>query len=141
MCHNLDVIHIKKNIRDNVSGTSLNLKGNPKDNLKARKDVESMNIRQELHPIVLPNGKYEIPAAPYTLSYEEWTRLLSVLKYLKVPDGYASNISHCVNLKEHKLFNLKSHDCHILMQYLLPIALGAATVSYTHLTLPTKRIV
>ena len=85
-----------------------------------------MNIRQELHPIVLPNDKYEIPATPYTLPYEEWTRLLSVLKYLKVPDGYVSNISHCVNLKEHKLFNLKSHDCHILMQYLLPIALGAA---------------
>ena len=45
-----------------------------------------------------------------------------MLKHLGVLDGYASNISHCFNLKESKLFNLKSH-CHIVMQDLLPIAL------------------
>ena len=28
-------------------------------------------------------------------------------------------------MKVHKLFNFKSHDCHILMQDLLPIALRA----------------
>jgi len=107
-------------------GTLLNLEGKSKDNLKVRKDLQLLKIRPELHPVQLANGKYEIPNAPYTLSYEEKTRLLIVLKRLKVPDGYASNISRCVNLKERKLFNLKSHDCHILMQDLLPIALRAA---------------
>ena len=53
------------------------------------------------------------------------TSLLKVLKHIKVPDGYTSNISQCVNLKEHKLFNLKSYDFHILMQGLLPIVLQA----------------
>ena len=75
---------------------------------------------------LLPNEKYEIPNAPCTLSYDEKTHLLSVLKHIRVPDGYASNISRCVNLRECKLFNLKSHDCHILMQDLLPITLRAA---------------
>ena len=124
--HNLDVMHIEKNVCDNLLGTLLNLEGKSKDNLKARKDLQVMKIRPELYPILLPNGKYELPSAPYTLSSEEKTRLLSVLKHIRVPDGYASNISRCVNLKERKLFNLKSHDCHILMQDLLPITLRAA---------------
>ena len=55
---------------------------------------------------------------------------LNVLKNLKVPDGYASNISRCVNLKERKLSNLKSHDAHILMQDILPITLKASMPSH-----------
>ncbi|XP_039119143.1 uncharacterized protein LOC120255377 [Dioscorea cayenensis subsp. rotundata] len=46
-----------------------------------------------------------------------------VLKDIKVPDGYSSNISRCVNQKERKLHSLKSHDHHILLHDLLPIAL------------------
>ncbi|XP_060186727.1 uncharacterized protein LOC132616141 isoform X3 [Lycium barbarum] len=38
-------------------------------------------------------------------------------------DGYSSNISRCVDVNQRRLFGLKSHDCHILMQQLLPIAL------------------
>ncbi|KAG8474872.1 hypothetical protein CXB51_031597 [Gossypium anomalum] len=48
---------------------------------------------------------------------------LSIVKNLKVLNGYAPNISQYVNLKEHKLSNLKSHDDHILIQAFLPICL------------------
>ena len=48
---------------------------------------------------------------------------LQVLRDVRVPDGYASNISCLVNLKERKIFGLKSHGNHILMQQLLPTAL------------------
>ena len=34
--HNLDVMHIEKNVVDNIIGTLLNLGGKTKDNLKAR---------------------------------------------------------------------------------------------------------
>ena len=47
-----------------------------------------------------------------------------------MPDGYASNISHRVNLKERKISGLKSHDNHILMQQLLPIALRGSLPSH-----------
>ncbi|KAH0675603.1 hypothetical protein KY285_023404 [Solanum tuberosum] len=40
-----------------------------------------------------------------------------------MPDGYASNISRCINLKQRKIFGMKSHDFHILMQHLLPNAI------------------
>ena len=36
-----------------------------------------------------------------------------VLSNVKVPDGYSTNISRFVNLKQHKIHGLKSHDCHI----------------------------
>lgn len=50
-------------------------------------------------------------------------RFLKVLKYMKVLDGYASNISRCVNLKDRKISNLKSDENHILMQDILSIAI------------------
>ncbi|XP_060969565.1 uncharacterized protein LOC115713553 [Cannabis sativa] len=42
---------------------------------------------------------------------------------MKVPDGYSSNIKNLVNEAELKLMGMKSHDCHALMQHLLPIAI------------------
>ncbi|PRQ40943.1 hypothetical protein RchiOBHm_Chr4g0441621 [Rosa chinensis] len=50
--HNLDVMHIEKNICDSILGTLLNLKGKSKDGLMSRKDLEAMQIRQDLHPKV-----------------------------------------------------------------------------------------
>ncbi|KAF2302351.1 hypothetical protein GH714_034523 [Hevea brasiliensis] len=49
--------------------------------------------------------------------------LCKVLKNVKMPDDYASNISRCVNLKECKISGLKSHDSHILIECMLPLAL------------------
>ncbi|XP_071741395.1 uncharacterized protein [Rutidosis leptorrhynchoides] len=43
---------------------------------------------------------------------------------VKVPDGYAANISRCIQVKPTpKMLGLKSHDNHILMQQLLPVAI------------------
>ncbi|KAH0644708.1 hypothetical protein KY284_032592 [Solanum tuberosum] len=82
-----------------------------------------MGIRKALHPKKKANGKYYLPPACFTLSNTQKDILLQVLKDVKVPDGYASNISSCVDLKQRTMHGLKSHDCHILMQQLLPIAL------------------
>ena len=108
-------MHIEKNICDNLLGTLLNLEEKSNDNLKARQDLQQMHIRPEFHPVLLRNGKYHLPVAPYNLSVDEKTPLLKILKHIKVLYGYASNISRCVNLKECRLVNLKSCDCHILM--------------------------
>ena len=42
---------------------------------------------------------------------------------LKVPDGYSSNFRSLVSMEDLKLYGLKSHDCHVLMQQLIPIAI------------------
>lgn len=56
--------------------------------------------------------------------YSEYKKdiFLNVLKNVKFPDSYASNISTCVDLNNKKLSGLKSHDCHVIMRDLLPIA-------------------
>ncbi|XP_019242142.1 PREDICTED: uncharacterized protein LOC109223532 isoform X1 [Nicotiana attenuata] len=112
--HNLDVMHIEKNICDNILGTIMNAKGKTKDTINARLDLQEMNIWRELHPIK-KGEKYEVPTASYTLSPQEKHKLCLFLKNLKVSDGFSSNISQCVNLKEHKISGLKSHDCHVLL--------------------------
>ena len=45
------------------------------------------------------------------------------LTEVKFPDGYSSNIARLVNLKDRKISRLKSHDCHILLETLLPMAI------------------
>ena len=47
--HNLDMMHIEKNVVDNIIGTLLNLDGKTKDNLKAHQDLNDMGIKSELH--------------------------------------------------------------------------------------------
>jgi hypothetical protein len=41
---------------------------------------------------------------------------------VKFPDGYASNLSTCINDDGCNLLGLKIHDCHILLQRILPVA-------------------
>ena len=63
--HNLDVMHIEKNLCDNVVSTLLNDSSNKcKDNLKARKDLQLWGIRPYLWPD--DNGRY-LPAIYYNM--------------------------------------------------------------------------
>jgi hypothetical protein len=66
--HNLDIMHIEKNVCENIYGTLLGIEGKSKDNLKAQLDLQDMKIREDLHPKKKPNGKYFLPPASYTLS-------------------------------------------------------------------------
>ena len=47
--HSLDVMHITKNVCESLLGTLLNMPERTKDGPKARADLKSMGIRQELH--------------------------------------------------------------------------------------------
>ncbi|CAL8134497.1 unnamed protein product [Prunus armeniaca] len=42
---------------------------------------------------------------------------------MKVPEGYSSNIKNLVSLQDSRPLELKSHDCHTLMQQLLLVAI------------------
>ncbi|XP_059288082.1 uncharacterized protein LOC132041388 isoform X3 [Lycium ferocissimum] len=115
--HNLDVMHIEKNFFENVFNTVLDVDGKTKDNPKSREDLKEFCRRPELHAV---GGEY--PKAIYTLNKESKKVLCEWVKNLKFPDGYVSNMGRCVDMKKHKLFGMKSHDCHVFMQRLIPIA-------------------
>jgi hypothetical protein len=122
--HNLDVMHIEKNVCDNIIFTLLNQEGKSKDNYKAREDLVDMRIRSMLHPEPSPNNsKMLLPRACYQMTTKQKDAFLSVLKNIKAPDECSSNISRCVHVKQRKIFGLKSYDCHVLMQQFLPVAL------------------
>jgi hypothetical protein len=121
--HNFDVMQIEKNVVDNIIGTLLDIKGKKKDNHEARQDLRKLGLRPGLHLFTADNNKTYLPAADFTMTKTEKYGFLKVINDVKVPDGYASNVSHCVKLKECSIRGLKSYDSHILMQQLMPIAL------------------
>lgn len=119
--HNLDVMHIEKNVFDNLFHTIMDtLKS--KDNIKARKNIEEYCNRPELHIREERNKTFK-PKASYTLNKEQVGKVGGWLKTLKFPDGYASNIGSLVNLEDGSFYGFKSHDCHVFVQRLLPIAI------------------
>jgi len=63
-----------------------------------------------------------LPAC-YTMSKEEKISISQCLKGVKVPQGHSSNLKSLVSMQDLKLIWLKSHDCHILMQQLMSIAI------------------
>ncbi|XP_042950146.1 uncharacterized protein LOC122282038 [Carya illinoinensis] len=121
--HNLDVMHIEKNICDNIFGTLLNIPGKTKDNINARRDLEILGMRKELH-LRHAGEKFTLPPAMYTLHGDERNKFGEWLAEVKFPDGFASNIARCVSVRDCKISGFKSHDCHVFLQRLLPIAVG-----------------
>ena len=63
-----------------------------------------------------------MPKAKYTLTKSDAKLVCHWVKELKMLDGYASNIARCSDVKKGTMSGMKSHDCHIFMQNLLPIA-------------------
>ena len=120
--HNLDVMHIERNVSENIVSTVMNFVGKTKDTLKSRYDLVDLGIRQQLHPIEDGN-KVLLPAACYALSSEEKLKVCNLLANLKVPDAFSSNIARCVNIQEKKIHGLKCHDHHVLLQDIFPIAI------------------
>jgi hypothetical protein len=117
-------MHVEKNICDSIVGTLLNIPGKTMDGVNSRLDLVDMGLRSELAPQAKEKGTY-LPPACYTLSRAEKRMMCETLHGLKVPDGYSSNLRNCVSLEDLKLYGLKSHDCHILMQQILPISIRA----------------
>lgn len=109
---------------DNIIGTLLDILGRIKDGFKTKLDLVSMSICKELKPIKKKERKrIYLPLACYTLSTKENDALWHCLESVKVSNDYSSNIRNFMSLVNHKLYNLKSHDSHTLMQQLLLIAI------------------
>ncbi|GKV09925.1 hypothetical protein SLEP1_g21358 [Rubroshorea leprosula] len=119
--HNLDVMHCEKNFFDKIIHTVMN-DSSSKDNVKSRMDLPLYCDREELHLYYDSFGPLCMPNASYALDTDKKRCLCTWLKNVRFPDGFASNIARCVNLAELRLVGLKSHDCHIFMQRLIPIA-------------------
>ncbi|XP_075095157.1 uncharacterized protein LOC142173461 [Nicotiana tabacum] len=119
--HNIYAMHIEKNVCDNLIYTLLGLGKRSKDNLEARLDLKEMKIRPSLWPQYRASGKAYLPPTFFTMSQNKKELFYEVLQNAKFQDGYASNISRCI--RKRNISGLKTHDCHVIIQELLPLAL------------------
>jgi hypothetical protein len=108
-------------VYENFVNTFLGTEGKSKDNLNSRLDIQALGIRSDLHPVDVDDQFY-LPPAPYTMSPDEKKLFCQVIKGVKFPAGFASDIHHNVHVNERKVSGLKSHECHIVLQRLLPLA-------------------
>ncbi|KAJ9539295.1 hypothetical protein OSB04_032028 [Centaurea solstitialis] len=123
--HALDVMHIEKNVCDNILGTILGFDGKSKDDLKARKTLEDMKIRKHLWPKKPrgTSGKPTLPYANYTVKPQFRLEVLDQIAAVQYPSGYAGSLKNKVNINDKKFYGLKTHNCHVLLQRVLPVVI------------------
>ena len=117
--YTLDVMHCEQNVAKNI----LKIVTGLKDTVKVRRDLQCKGIRRHLwltpHP--KKSGRMLKPAAPYVLTSEESNIFANVIESLKPPSGLVSNMAQYIRKK--KFGGFKSHDYHVLMQQVMPLAL------------------
>ncbi|GJZ58024.1 hypothetical protein Tco_0613518 [Tanacetum coccineum] len=94
-----------------------------KDTAKARQDLQMLGIRSGLWLGQTKNGKCLKPQAAYSFTPENQKKFCQYIKGVKLPDGFGSCFKHKVTDNDTNITGLKSHDCHIMMQRLLPYGL------------------
>ncbi|KAL0435018.1 UNVERIFIED_CONTAM: hypothetical protein Sradi_0209700 [Sesamum radiatum] len=95
--HNLDVMHIEKNVFDNIFNTVMNIKGKTKDNLNARKYIEIICDRPEI--AVSGDRPGSMTKAVYTLDRDQKRKIFEWIKSLRFPDGFLCNLKKKVKNK------------------------------------------
>ncbi|GJS64510.1 hypothetical protein Tco_0679074 [Tanacetum coccineum] len=92
--HNLDIMHIEKNVLEAILNTLL-MNGESKGTRQGKTRLEKRNRK----------------------------KFCQFIKGVKLPDGFGSCFKHKVTDNDTNITGLKSHDCHIMMQRLLPYGL------------------
>src|SRR4051812_44360483 len=141
MPHSLDVMHIMKNVIESLLGTLLNMPERTKDGPKARNDLKLLGIKKDLQypdsdddddqtegtqgrrKRVKKNEVVVLRAACFTLCQEEIEQFFRCLLGVKVPHGYSGKISRYLNIAKKRFSGMKSHDCHVMMTQILPVAI------------------
>ncbi|KAL5570090.1 hypothetical protein UlMin_026665 [Ulmus minor] len=111
---------LRRNVCDSLLGTLLADPHKSKDTDNARRDLAKLGIRQELH-LFEDGNKLMKPTADYTFSEGNRRKFCRFIRSVKFPDGFVSNLSKNVAQNDSRLLGLKSHDCHVIMQRLLPV--------------------
>jgi len=91
-----------------------------KDIDNARRDLHNLGIRYELH-FYEDGNRLMKPAAEYTFSEANRMKFCRFVRSVQFLDGFASNLSKNVAQNDSRVVGLKSHDCHVIMQRLLPV--------------------
>jgi hypothetical protein len=151
--HCLDVMHITKNVCESLLGTLLNMPDRTKDGPKARQDLKVLAIREELQIPPAQEGQseeeadggqkrkrikqpdYYCPPSCFTFSPAEVDQFFNCLVGVRVPFGYSGVISRYMDPKKRNFSGMKSHDCHVMMTQILPVAIRGIMDDHVRATL------
>ncbi|CAL2237883.1 unnamed protein product [Prunus armeniaca] len=109
-----EVLHMvedgdRNNVYDSIIGTLLEIPGKNKDEIAARLNLLNMGVKTDLQP-EYGERRTRLPPGPWNLSRAEKREVCNSFYGMKIPE-------------DSRLLGLKSHDCHTLMQQLLPVAI------------------
>jgi hypothetical protein len=107
----------------NLAKNFLKIISGIKDTVKVRRDLQRCKIRRHLWLTAHSErgGKLMKPHASYVLTPVEFELFAQTIESLKTPIAYSSSLGKHIRGK--KFGSLKSHDYHVLMQQIMPLAL------------------
>jgi hypothetical protein len=116
LIHNIDIMHQERNVAESIVMTSMNFPEKSKDKKQARKDLAMLCHRLSLHL----SARGTKTQALFCMKAKERKEVMTWIKNLKFPDGFVAGFRRVVNLKTGKLTGVKSHDYHVIMEWLFP---------------------
>ena len=116
-------MHVEKNVCESILGTLLKIKGKRKDGDGSRLDM--LADQSQRRSEVEDDGKFIKAHQSYNFSTKEATHLFTYLLSVKTPSSYCANIRSLVDVSsgKMKLGHMKSHDCHVMLTQILPVAI------------------
>ena len=116
-------MHVEKNVCESILGTLLKIKGKTKDGDGARLDMlgdqpKRMNEAED-------GDKFLHVRRSYNFTAKEAKEFYNYLLSIKTPSSYSANIRSLVDVSsgKMKLAHMKSHDCHVMLTQILPVAI------------------
>jgi hypothetical protein len=116
LIHNIDAVHQERNVAEIIVMTCMNFSKKSKYNKQARKDLTMICHRPSLHL----SARGTKTQALFCMKANERKDVMTWMKNFKFPDGFAAGFRRAVNLKIEKLIGVKSHDYHVIMEWLPP---------------------
>jgi hypothetical protein len=129
--HAINTMHIKKGVFESVISLLLDISSKTKDGLSARKDIQTLGIREELHPHKRLNEKAYLPPASYTLTTQEKRVIRKCLCIIRVHIGFSSNIKNLVSMSDLRMSGYNTCDCHTMLSLYLVMAIRAINHTYS----------
>lgn len=110
-------MHVERNLSANLLK---HLMGE-KDTVGCRRDMEEVGVSPHLWLQRIPgSSNFLKPKAPFVFSENEKIDFIKRVSSTKTPTGFSSTLTKHVG--EKNLSGLKSHDHHILLEYIIPAA-------------------
>ena len=121
--HCINVMHVEKNVCESILGTLLKIKGKRKDGDGSRLDMLADQSKRKSE--AEDDDKFIKARQSYNFSTKEATQFFTYLLSVKTPSSYSANIRSLVDVSsgKMKLGHMKSHDCHVMLTQILPVAI------------------